>query len=178
MCRFWFWRCSANVLLSLYRSITLFTLYKTVVFYGPKEVTPVDVFALQAMRLTLRFWRCTNRCCAAVRKHGLYGTARTQAGATEVDFGDKHFETVPCELSVTFGCQPTKKRIDWFVTLYAHGTSRLSRLITWSMLSVVNATMLHRMAWHWPHDQHVEYVVRIDVHNEHNMRVMGGPSLL
>ena len=54
-------------------------------FHGPREVAPVDVFVLQTMRVTLRFWRCTNRCCAAVRKHGLYGTARTQAGATEVD---------------------------------------------------------------------------------------------
>ena len=37
----------------------------------------VDVFAWQAMRLTLRFLEMHQLdVCAAVRKHGLYGTAR------------------------------------------------------------------------------------------------------
>ena len=71
-----------------------------------------------------------------------------------------------------------KKRVDWFATLYAHGTSRSCRLITWSVFTVVNAHMLHRMVWHWPHDQHNEYVVRIDVQHQQKIAMYGKPKIV
>ena len=44
-----------------------------------------------------------------------------------------------------------------------NGLIGLSRLITWSVSTVADATIFHRTVRLWPHAQHIEHVVRIDV---------------